>query len=376
MLAISAHHGSTEPRLIDVPSPPEPADGQVLCRTLELGVCGTDRDILHSAAPWCPTSEDRLILGHECLARVESIGNGVSNVRAGDLVVPVVRRAFPGQNRRVDLLPFGPFTERGIYREHGFSQPLWLDRPEYLFRVPSDIADLAVLTEPLAVSEKGVNEAIVLTKARLGEQAWQSSPHAPREERISRSEMRTWPRVLVSGMGPIGFTAVLAAVARGWPVTMLGRDEPGTFRASLVERLGGTYQPMQTTDFHPADIEEAGYDLCLECTGSDDVMLQAASLIRSCGVIVWLGSLRKPEPALHNVQRLMRDGLVRNHLHIGCVNAAPRDFTDALAHLSQLKRTHAAELAALITARVRPAESLWHYTHRQPQGIKTVVHYT
>jgi threonine dehydrogenase-like Zn-dependent dehydrogenase len=318
-----------------------------------------------------------LILGHECLARVEAAGSGVSEYRAGDLVVPVVRRAFPGQSRRVDLLPFGPFTERGIYREHGFSQPLWLDRPEYLFRVPAEIADLAVLTEPLAVSEKGVNEALVLTRARLGADAWtHRSPHAPREEFISRSEMPTVPRVLVTGMGPIGFTAVLAAVARGWPVTMLGRDEPGTFRATLAERLGARYQPMQATDFQPADVEQVGYDLYLECTGSDDVMLQAASLVRSCGVIVWLGSLRKPQPAMHNVQRLMRDGLVRNHTHLGCVNAAPRDFADALTHLAQLQRTHAADLSTLITARVAPAESLWHYTHRQPQGIKTVVVYS
>jgi glucose 1-dehydrogenase len=360
MLAIAARPGSTEPQLTDVPPPADPGPGEVLCRTLELGVCGTDRDILHSAAPWTPAGEERLILGHECLARIEAVGPGVTAYHAGDLVVPVVRRAFPGQPRRVDLLPFGPFTERGIYRQHGFSQPLWLDRPEYLFRVPSEITDLAVLTEPLAVSEKGVNEALILTRARLGEHAWSSTYP---------------PHVLVTGMGPIGFTAVLAAVARGWPVTMLGRDEPGTFRADLAQRLGGKYQSMQATNFEPADIEQGGFDLCLECTGSDEVMLQAARLVRSCGVIVWLGSLRKPQPAMHNIQQLMRDGLVRNHLHIGCVNAAPRDFADALVHLAQLKRTHAAALAALITARVRPEESLWHYTHRQPQGIKTVLQF-
>jgi threonine dehydrogenase-like Zn-dependent dehydrogenase len=360
MLAIASHTGSTEPQLIEVPPPAHPAAGQVLCRTLELGVCGTDRDILHSAAPWCPEGEQRLVLGHECLARIEAVGSGASDYRPGDLVVPVVRRAFPGQTRRVDLLPFGPFTERGIYREHGFSPPLWLDRLEHLFRVPAEIADVAVLTEPLAVAEKGANEALLLTRARLCDDAWsQAQP----------------PRVVVTGMGPIGFTAVLAAIARGWPVTMLGRDEPATFRAALVERLGGRYQPMQATDFQPADVERDGYDLCLECTGSDEVMLRAAGLVRSCGVIVWLGSMRKPQPAMHNVQSLMRDGLVRNHLHLGSVNAAPRDFADALAHLARLKQTHAAELSALITARVRPEQSLWHYTHRQPQGIKTVVMY-
>jgi glucose 1-dehydrogenase len=360
MLAIAARRGSTEPQIIDVPPPGQPGPREVLCQTQELGICGTDRDILHSAAPWTPTGEDRLILGHECLARVEAIGADVTSFRPGDLVVPVVRRALAGQNRRVDLLHFGPFTERGIYCEHGFSQPLWLDRPGYLFHVPADIVDLAVLTEPLAVSEKGANEALLLTQARLGADAWSQSSS---------------PRVLVTGMGPIAFTAVLASVARGWAVTMLGRDDPGTFRTSLVERFGGNYQSMRATNFKPLDIEQDGYDLCLECTGSDEVMLQAARLVRSCGVIVWLGSLRQPQPAMHNVQRLMRDGLTRNHLHVGSVNAAPRDFEDALAHLSQLKRTHADELAALITARVRLEDSLWHYTHRQPQGIKTVIEY-
>jgi len=71
----------------------------------------------------------------------------------------------------------------------------------------------------------------------------------------------------------------------------------------------------------------------------------------------------------------MRDSLLRNHLHLGSVNAAPRDFRDALAHLAQLKRNHARDLAALITARVRLENSLWHYEHRQPQGIKTVIEF-
>jgi threonine dehydrogenase-like Zn-dependent dehydrogenase len=133
---------------------------------------------------------------------------------------------------------------------------------------------------------------------------------------------------------------------------------------------------MDRVDFHPIEVEAHGYDLCLECTGSDSVMLAASGMLASCGVMVWLGSSRTPQPAQLNVERLIRDGLLRNHLHIGCVNTAPRDFADALAHLAQLGRTHAAELSALITARVAPADSLWHFSHRQPQGIKTVLMYS
>jgi threonine dehydrogenase-like Zn-dependent dehydrogenase len=177
-------------------------------------------------------------------------------------------------------------------------------------------------------------------------------------------------------MGPIGFAAVLAAVVRGWPVTMLGRDEPTTFRAQLVQRLGGTYQSLDQSSVAAADVERAGYDLLLECTGSDSVLLFAASLIRSCGAIVWLGSSRTPRPMALNLQRLMREGLLRNHLHLGCVNAAPRDFRDALNHLVSLARSRRGELAALVTCRVRPEDSLPHYEHREPQGIKTVLMYS
>src|SRR5262245_8971309 len=288
MHAIAAFTGSTQPRVINIAPPEEPGAGQVLCRTLELGVCGTDREILHSAAPWTPPGEDRLILGHECLARIEAVGPEVDLFSAGDLVVPVVRRPIATSARRADLLPFGQFVERGIVRMHGFSQPLWLDRPEWLFAVPPPIADLAVLAEPLAVSEKGVNEAHLLTQARLGNLAW--TPIDP-------------PRVLVTGMGPIGFTAVLAAIARGWPVTMLGRDEPESFRAQLVKKLGGRYERLEITGRPPTDVERDGFDLLLECTGSDAVMIQAAGLVRSCGGIVWLGSNRVPQPATLNVQR-------------------------------------------------------------------------
>jgi threonine dehydrogenase-like Zn-dependent dehydrogenase len=344
-----------------VAPPRDPAPGEVLCRTVELGVCGTDREILHSAKPLAPPGEDILVLGHECLGTVESVGPGVTGFRRGDLVIPIVRRALPNQTGRVDLLPFGAYVERGIVREHGFSPPLWLDRPEHLFHVPSEIADLAILAEPMTVSEKAINEAWLLTQARLGTDVWTTANP---------------PRVLVTGMGPIGFTAVVASVARGWPVTMLGRDQPDSFRAELAGRLGGRYERLSDCESLMADIQRDGYDLLLECTGSDSVMLATAGLIRSCGVIVWLGSTRVPQPAMHNVQRLMREGLLRNHIHLGCVNAAPRDFHDALKHLSLLAKDRREALAKLITARVRPADSLWHYEHRQPQGIKTVLMYS
>lgn len=358
MLGIAAHPGCESPSLVDVPLPGEPAAGEVLCRTLELGVCGTDREILASRAPLVPDGQSCLVLGHECLARVEARGVGVDSLNVGDLVVPVVRRPLGTPNRRVDLLPFGQYTERGIVREHGFSTPWWLDRPEYLFRAPPEAAPIAVFTEPLAVAEKGVNEAVALQRGRLGGDAWREVP----------------PRVLVTGLGPIAFAAVIAARVRNWPVTVYGRDAADSFRAELVARFDARYVAAET-ELLPADVERDGYDLLLECTGSDEVLVTAARGVASCGVLVWLGSSRVPRPKPLNVALLMRDGILRNHVHVGTVNAAPRDFRGALEHLATMQRTCAEALRALFTCRVPPTDALWHYAHREPQGIKTVVVY-
>jgi threonine dehydrogenase-like Zn-dependent dehydrogenase len=214
------------------------------------------------------------------------------------------------------------------------------------------------LTEPLSIAEKAVNEAISLQQGRLGPDAW-----------------KTPPRVLVTGMGPIGFTSILACIARQWPVTMYGRDAEDSQRASLARALGAQYVPGLQDGPHRQSGDEQRFDLILECTGSDEVLTQVAPSLAACGIMVWLGSSRMPQARTHNLDVLMRHAILRNHIHLGTVNAAPRDFVDAIQHLGQLHKTHRREVEAIITARVSLADALWHYTNRQPQGIKIVVQY-
>jgi glucose 1-dehydrogenase len=120
MQAIAAEFGSTQPRFVNAPEPSAPARGEVVCRTLELGICGTDREILLSAKPWTPIDDTHLILGHECIARVETVGDEVSSVRPGDLVLPVVRRPLPGHTRRVDLLPSARLSNAASFASTAF----------------------------------------------------------------------------------------------------------------------------------------------------------------------------------------------------------------------------------------------------------------
>jgi len=56
-------------RVEDVADPPS-SDGAILVRTLAIGVCGTDREIVCGHFGWAPPGEMRLVIGHESLGTV------------------------------------------------------------------------------------------------------------------------------------------------------------------------------------------------------------------------------------------------------------------------------------------------------------------
>src|SRR5918997_1625809 len=175
-------------RLEDVPDP-VPGAGEALVEVLEVGVCGTDLEILGAHYGTAPPGDDYLIIGHENFGRVLEAPEG-SAFKAGDLVACEVRRPDPVPcgacaAGRQDLCTNGGFRERGISSIHGFMAELYAEVPGHLIRVPAAVEHVGVLMEPLSVVEKGVNEAIAIQR-RL--------PWEPRE-------------AVVTGAGPIGLMA-------------------------------------------------------------------------------------------------------------------------------------------------------------------------
>src|SRR6266480_5588050 len=102
--------------------PPRPAPGTVLLRPLEVGVCGTDREISEGLFGVAPEGADQLVLGHEVLAVVEADGHGFAQ---GDLVAATVRRSCRRCDACAEGSPdaceTGQYMERGITRLDGFA---------------------------------------------------------------------------------------------------------------------------------------------------------------------------------------------------------------------------------------------------------------
>ena len=112
----------------------------VLVKVLQCGVDGTDKEIIEGQYGNPPPGFDYLILGHESFGIVEEVGENVTELKPGDLVVPTVRRACGNtiydKIGTYDMTTTDSYYERGINLLHGFLTTHFVDKPEYLVRVP------------------------------------------------------------------------------------------------------------------------------------------------------------------------------------------------------------------------------------------------
>src|SRR5262249_51188715 len=214
-------------QLVDVPQPRLQAARDVLLRVREVGLCGTDREIISFEYGSPPPGSDHLIIGHESLAEVVEVGRGVQSLRPGDVVVALVRRpcahteCLPCRVGRSDFCTTGDFTERGIKHADGFLTEYTLDREEYLVKVPKPLADVAVLIEPLTVVAKAIGQARAIHD-RL--------PYEPGPQ-----------RGLVLGAGPIGLLGAMALIASGYETVVYSREPEGSDRSKLIQSFGAAY---------------------------------------------------------------------------------------------------------------------------------------
>ena len=92
MKAVAVFPGPREVKVIEKDAPRISAPDQVRLRMLDIGVCGTDKEICSFEYGTPPDGDDHLVIGHESVAEVVEVGSAVERLRAGDLVVPSVRR--------------------------------------------------------------------------------------------------------------------------------------------------------------------------------------------------------------------------------------------------------------------------------------------
>ncbi len=125
MRAVAVFPDKKQISLVDHPEPSLTSPTEVKLRILDVGICGTDREIAAFEYGFAPAGSDYLVLGHESLGEVVEIGKDVTSVKPGDLAVLSVRRPCPEfcpacAAGRQDFCYTGHFKERGINQLHGY----------------------------------------------------------------------------------------------------------------------------------------------------------------------------------------------------------------------------------------------------------------
>jgi glucose 1-dehydrogenase len=335
-------------RVDDIPEPPR-SDGAVLVKSLALGVCGTDRDIVSGAYGWAPPGEQRLVIGHESLGEVcEAPAD--SGFRPGDRVVGIVRRPDPVPCPACavgewDMCRNGRYTERGIKERNGYGADYFRIEPDFLVKIDGALGDAGVLVEPTSVVAK----------------AWDHT------ERIGRRSRAWQPQtLLVTGAGPIGLLAAMMGAQRGLDVHVLDHNDSAAKR-TIVHGLGGTYHLGLGSVL--ATLKP---DILMECTGAPDVVRDTLGHTASGGIVCLVGVSSPGHDLDIDVGGLNRTMVLDNDTVFGTVNANRAHYEGAVA---ALERADKAWLASLITRRV-PVEQWTQSLVRQPDDIKVVVDFS
>ncbi len=330
-------------RLDDVPEPPE-ADGPVLVETLAIGVCGTDAEIVSGAYGWAPEGKERLVIGHESLGRVAEAPAG-SDLKAGDLVVGIVRRPdpVPCPNCAVmewDFCRNGQYTERGIKQHDGYCSERYRIEADFAVKVDPGLGMLGVLLEPASVVAK----------------AWEQV------ERIGSRAHWAPQRAVVTGAGPVGLLAAMIGVQKGLDVHVIDRVTGGV-KPQLVADLGATY--------HMGAIEEAcaNADVVIECTGVGQLVFDAMEHVAPGGVVCLTGVSSGGRELGVDAGSLNRTMVLENESVVGSVNANRRHYEQGAAALAKADRGW---LGRLITRRV-PLASWDQALARGDDDVKVVI---
>lgn len=261
----------------------DPGHGEVLIRTVASGVCHSD---LHFMEGLWPTPVP-VVLGHEAAGIVESVGEGVTYVKAGDPVV----------------LSFVPFC--GICRDCVSGRPQLCTNPAA--RLPAgaaagprlskdgvmvnQFANVGSFAEMMLVPEGGVvkpPEGMPLDKAALVGCSVMTGVGAV----INTAKVEPGATVAVIGTGGVGLNAIqgalLAGASRIIAVDMLDN------KLEYARQLGAT-DTVNASETDPVkavqDLTKGGVDYAFEAIGNTKAGAQAFDMARRGGTAVIVGMM-------------------------------------------------------------------------------------
>jgi aryl-alcohol dehydrogenase len=262
----------------------DPRDDEVLVRVEAVGICHTD---LAGRDGHLPIPPPPSVFGHEGAGVVERVGARVSKVKPGDHVVlgwdycgacPACK-----SGRELYCLNFFLHNFHGA-RPDGSTTLKQGDQAIHgSFFCQSSFADFALANERNVVKVREDVPLEILAPMGCGVMTGAGAV-------MNALQPRPGASIAVFGVGPVGMSAVLAAVVCGCTTIVAVDVHAG--RMEMAKELGATHilhagegDPVQAI----RDLTGGGAEFSLECVGNPRVLRQAVDVLPRLGVCGLLG---------------------------------------------------------------------------------------
>ena len=245
-----------------------PGPGEVRVRLAAGGVCGSDLHYYNHGGFGSVRLREPMILGHEVSGHIAEVGQGVDGLAPDDLVAVSPSRPCGAcrfcaeglHNQCLHMRFYGsamPFP----HIQGAFSEELIADAVQCV-RADGLSAAEAAMAEPLSVGLHATRRAGDL----LGK------------------------HVLVTGCGPIGVLAIMAARRAGAAEIVATDLVPNALKHAAAAGADRTIDMAETPDALDAYAADKGYfDVLYECTGTARALSGAIAAIRPRGVVMQVG---------------------------------------------------------------------------------------
>lgn len=253
--------------LVDVPTPSLNNENEVKIKLAAIGVCGSDIHYYSIGKIGSQVVEYPFPVGHECSGTIEAVGEKVTNVKVGDLVVvdPAVHCGVCDQ-----CLAGRPHTCRngrflGCPGQLDGCLGEYIVMPDFTcFPVTGKLNPVqAALIEPLSIGVYAVNVAEI------------------KEKTVSCA---------IFGAGPIGLSILFKLLAE--EINNIGVIEPLEYRLEKSKAIGAAYfihPEKENVEQVVKKREEYLLDVVFEASGEQDAIDNALKILKPGGKLVLVG---------------------------------------------------------------------------------------
>jgi len=261
-------HAARDLRVEDVPTP-EVLAHQMRVKVRFGGICGSDLHYFQDGGFGTIRVKEPMVLGHEVAGMIEEVGSQVAGFSPGDRIAispslpcGACRYCQQGlQNHCLDMRYFGS-AMRTPHVQGAFRREIVVEKGQ-AYKLAAGVSDEeGAMAEPLAVALHAVRRAGSL----LGK------------------------NVLVTGCGPIGALAVIAARHAGASNIVVTDMGDYALRSALKvgadQALNVGAQPDALKAF---TADKGQFDVLLEASGNERALRGAFDALRPRGVIVQIG---------------------------------------------------------------------------------------